>query len=258
MRSRDILLKLVLPAAIFLLLVFFARTAFFASIQQGILFGVRPFLRGVSYAQHFTGGERLSEEEGLSLIQENQRLKAENVELGGLRTENQALKQSLAFKEATKLPLKGARVLFYGQESGKEFLLIDQGKADGIANGNLVIDQNNFFVGRVEDVSDHSARVAIASNSGEVFEGEVQPLGVRTLARGIGARTFTLELLPVTAAIEKGSYAAVLKVGGEIHPLLFGQIVTARADGSSAFQEVHAILLAYPELLREVSVITLR
>ena len=216
----------------------------------------------------------------ISLREENERLKANLFELEQLRVENATLKKALSFKETSKLSLKGAKVIFYSQESGKEFLIIDQGKETGIKAGDLVIDAEQAFIGTVKEAGDGFSKVGVAANPGETFEIEVESLPgsslrqlrsypaesgiaeellpglkIRALAKGLGARAFSIELLPLDIVLRKGDFAGLVN---KDKFLLLAEIYGEKITSGSVFKEARALLIARPELARQVFIINSR
>lgn len=192
-------------------------------------------------------------QEEISLREENGRLKAQVFELEQLKLENTALKKVLSFKEASGLSLKGAKVVFYSQESGKEFLLIDQGREAGVKTGDLVIDAEQIFIGTVKEAGDGFSKVGVATNPGETFEVEATSLKIRALAKGLGARAFSIELLPLDTKLDKGDLVGLIN---RDKFLLLAEISGEKVVGGSVFKEARALLVARPELAREVFIIS--
>lgn len=190
-----------------------------------------------------------------TMAAENQKLKAENAELEALRSSNTAFKKALGFEEEGGRRLLLAAVSYYGAEAGKEFLVVNRGKEAGISTGVVAVDENGLFVGVVRDVGERFSKIEIASNPGEAFEVEVLPLKIKALARGIGNHTIALELLPIDAPVQSGDYVFLLGIGNEggaRYHIPLGEVLSVKKNGSSAFKDGGASLLAKPETLREV------
>ncbi len=184
--------------------------------------------------------------------QQDKRMAAEAA-LQELTRENEQLRTALGFKERNKIPLMGAQVRSYGYEFGKEFLLIDKGTRDHVAKGDAVVDANGLLLGMIGSVEDEFAKVSIASNAEEVFDAELLPAGVKTFAKGLGSRAFSLELLPQNAVIRNGDY---VMAKGFRTSFLLGQVARVETNGGGAFKEVHAVLVSHPELSEEVFILS--
>lgn len=221
----------------------------FLGIKSFVFRLMKPFLETVRWVNEFGGP---SQEEFKTLAR-NQQQKALIFELEQLKLENAVLKKALFFKEENKLSLKGARVIFYSQELGKEFLLVDQGKEAGVKVGDLVVDAEQVFAGVIKETSDDFAKVGVASNPGETFEVEITSLRVKAVAKGLGARAFTIDLLPLDTPLHKGDFVGLLNKGKF---LLLAEITGEKGVSGSAFKEAQAVYLARPELAREVFILS--
>lgn len=251
--SRNPVPKIIFAAILLGLLIFFSRTDFFAGTFGKATLALKPIAEAASRLRLGLSGDS-------ELAGENQRLIAENFELEALREENRSFRKALDFKEEKKIPLRGARVMYYGQEVGREFIIADQGLGAGIKKGDLAVDGNGFFVGIVESSREDTSRVDIGSNPGRTFEIDIIPSGTHALAKGIGGRAFSIELLPVDAAIAKGDFISLFGIGrsGARFSAALGEIANIKKGGGSAFNEARAIILARPEALREVYIIESR
>lgn len=189
--------------------------------------------------------------------EENLREMAEKFEVETLRQENARLRQALSLRTTFELPLRGADVISYFQEFGKEFLLIGGGNEAGLREGDVVLDQHGFVVGFVHEVRDAFAKVSIASNAGTTHEAEIIPGSTRVLAKSIGARTFLLELLPADAAVHTGDFVGVVQsVAGVRRIFLLAELRKSTERPGNIFKEAHAVLVARPETLATVFVIS--
>lgn len=187
-------------------------------------------------------------------------------EVEKLREANQALRKLLNFKEESDFSIKGARVLLYFKELGGEALMIDRGRDLDIEKGDLVIDENRLLVGVVAEVYDNISKIYIASNTGTAFEVLVLPLGASSLARGLGARAFSLDLIPADVPLRRGDLVSLLGIENEIREesgakgssrfsFLLGSVVGGESSPDAVFKEVKAVLLSRPEKLEEVFVV---
>ncbi|MBI3420702.1 MAG: rod shape-determining protein MreC [Candidatus Sungbacteria bacterium] len=188
-----------------------------------------------------------------AMRQENERLSILVAQLQSMRRENEDLRAALDFKKRHSVGLQGADVLGRGNESGSEFLLIGQGQGAEVDKGALVVDAAGGLVGRVHESDSEFAKVIVASSPGQTFEASVIPIGIKTLARGIGGRTFSLELIPAHVSLRRGDFVTIQTDARET-PILLATVIATSTGGTSAFQEVKAILIARPELLDAVFV----
>jgi len=182
-----------------------------------------------------------------------EKLAAAAASLEELTHENDRLRAALSFRDRNKVSLRGVHVLYYGRELGKEYMMIDRGDNDNIAKGSVVIDADGVLVGTVDDVQDAFAKVGIASNAEQVFDAELLPSGVKAFAKGLGARGFSLELLPQDAVIRMGDF---VMMKGSAATYLLGEVVRVETSGTGAFKEVRAVLLSHPDQEEEVFVVS--
>ncbi|QQG45149.1 MAG: rod shape-determining protein MreC [Candidatus Sungiibacteriota bacterium] len=250
MMRRGQIIKVVAAVILLGLLIFFSNAGFAKSIRMGIVLIFRPLMK-ISQAVRGTS-LKLSDKEVLDLVKENQRLKASLFDAEKLKLENESLKKALGFKETVAPRLRGARVLLHARELGKELLVVDHGENSGIKKGMLVTDSNRMLVGRVFEAGPNIAKISVASNPEEAFEADIIPLRVRTLIKGIGGKTFSLELISADAALRQGDF---VMLSGKM-PLLAGEITSIGQTSGSAFKEVRASLLSRPETLQEVFIIS--
>jgi len=197
-------------------------------------------------------------EEARRLTEENQRLTAENFDRLTLAREIDSLEAALAFRDATHQKLVGARVLAYTDELGRESLLVDQGSNAGVKKGDIVVDAHKMLVGEVDDAGDDSSGVAIASNAGVTFPAMLLPGGGNILARGMGARTLSMELIPRNTPIRRGDFVARAApgAGGRERSIAAGTIIGEVSGAAGGFVAAHASLLARPETLDYVFIIS--
>ena len=245
--------KVAIPSIIFLSVVFLRDTAPFGHLRYGIMSGASWMIEGMTALagrREETEAEKETDLEELARALMLERLKTEE-----LRQKSERLERALGLKEERGLQAVSARVFFYTRELGREFLIIDGGRSNGIETGGVVLDADGSVVGVVQETGLNFAKVSIASNTGSVYEVRLSPLNVKSFAKGIGGRTFMLEHIPQDVPAQQGDFmfAAIKGTPGFSYPL--GQITRIVTNEAGAFQEVGGTLLARPELIREVFVI---
>lgn len=237
-------------------LIFFNRSTSVAFLRSGIILILGPVFQ-VSHAlgRHIDFSARQSGSDEVSRLQEeNQRLREIEREYRMLLDEHALLQKIVGLKEKQHVPLQGARVLLHGNEFGKEFLMLDEGAAKKIRQGDLAIDAHGALVGVVRETGEQFAKVSLASNRGEAFEVAVAPLNVKALAKGIGNRTFSLELIPDETLVRPGDFALMPGRLGNTSAVV-GEISRVTSSGVGAFQNVWATLIARPETLENVFIV---
>lgn len=240
-QSRTIL-KFIIPLLILGALIFFSGTApvnFLKNLAWRILKPVAGLVMNTS--------DRISGGAG----EENGRLAAALFEIEELRLRMAELEKALAFKEAERLPLSGARVILYVNELGREYLIVDRGRKEGVSEGSLVLGPDQTVLGRIRKVEDSFSKVSLASNPGETFEAEILPLRIPALAKGLGARTFSLELIPQDAPLKRGDLVALS--GGRT--FLLGEVSREESSATAAFKEAGAVFMVNPKLFKDVFIL---
>lgn len=260
MRNVNIVIKIIIVAVLLGGLIFSSGMWPISFLREKVVRSLVPLMKVTLILGDLTGAgdqfaaERIGKTESLTF------------EVEKLREANRALRKLFNFKEESLFSIRGARVLLYFKELGGEALMIDQGRNLGIEKGDFVIDENRLLVGVVAEVGDSVSKISIASNTGVALEVLVLPLGVSSLARGVGARTLSLDLIPVDVPLRRGDLVVLLgianKTVGEYgaqsysrFSFLLGSVVNNESSPGAVFREVKAVLLSRPEKLEEVFVV---
>jgi len=238
--------KIVIALVVLGLFIFFSDVSGIRSIRDRIIKMMSPVML-VSVGS-------FSDEEERLLQKDRQRLRALQLELGALEKENEEFREAFAMSpRVAPERLRGAGVVRYGNEFGKEFLILNRGREHGFSEGDIVLSAEQLFLGSIQEIGEKTAIVSIASNPGETFDVELLPLGTQALAKGLGARTFSLELVSVDVPLLIGDLVALPRRG--VGPFLVGEVVRSEEGRSVVFQEVRATLSAHPERIEKVFVI---
>lgn len=247
-----------MPTLIFIvtligLLTFFSDVGPVAALRDRVIKMVKPIFSVGMNMRNFAFFVLGKSDEGTTLTEEGTAFQAIRFQMETMSAENERLKDALEFKKEKDATFKGARVLVYVREFGHESLLIDQGKDAGLREGDIVVDARGVVVGTVREALENSAQVMGAASPGETYDVEIGSLPTHALAKGIGARTFSLELVPADAPLKRGDFVALSGTHFS-RPILMGQIASLHLGVSVAFQEAYAVSLSRLELLKEVFV----
>ena len=172
-----------------------------------------------------------------------------------LAEENSRLRRALDFMLVQRQKSIAAPVIFFARDFGGESLTIGRGLRDGVHEGDYAISSDGTLVGRVRGADDATAKIAIAANSGEAYDAQLLPLGTAVLAKGMGAGTFSLELVPSNVPIRTGDFVALAPNRGLRGPLL-GEVVRVRASAGAALQDILVAMSADAQTLSEVFIIS--
>lgn len=147
-----------------ILLLFFFRGAL-NHIIDGVGYLFFPIQKTIYNTGNYFKETSYAVEEYKHILEENKRLKNENVKLamvmefnGTLAEENERLKTLLQMKEESKEDLRVARVNFRSPGNLYERFYIDLGKKDGIERNMIVLSGRNL-IGRISKVYDDYALV---------------------------------------------------------------------------------------------------
>ncbi len=237
-------------------LIFFSRHAPISFLRSSIVLIFRPVFQISRVLGRAVGLSALQPAaDDLSRLQEeNRRLREIEQEYRMLLEKNAGLQKIVGLKEKQRVPIQGAHVLLHGNEFGKEFLMLDEGTTKNIRQGNLVIDAYGVLVGVVRETGEQFAKISVISNQGEVFEVMATAQNVKALAKGIGNRAFSIELIPNETPTHAGDFVLIPGRLGDTD-VLVGEVTRVTSNGVGAFQNVWATLIARPETLDEVFVI---
>lgn len=246
MFRRTALLKIIFSALLFGVLIFYSGSRPVAKVGEISFFLLKPLIYAASAGKNILG---LSEQE----IFPEGVVNAFRFELEKLKEENEFLRKALHFKDSTGVTLRGAEVLLYSVDIGKEYMIVNQGKESGIKEGDLAVDELGVLLGRIFEAGADFSKISLASNAGEVFEAEILPQGTITVAKGLGGRAFALELVRTDEPVRPGDFVVLRHAG--FPELLLGQVARVDKGGAAAFKGVGAVSLSHPEKFGKVFIL---
>lgn len=131
----------------------------------------------------------------LRALDENQRLRAENIALAGevarsreARAENTRLQAMLELRDTTRFEVEPARIISKELSGQQNLFTISAGSRDSVETGMPVIDERGAVLGRVALVSSAHARVTPYLNADFRVAGKVQSLDAEGIVRWTGGR----------------------------------------------------------------------
>lgn len=155
-------------------------------------------------------------------FEENRKLKAENDALRhwqsvavALKSENESLRQLANYQPVEEVSYISARVLSSSAGDFVQSLMIDAGKQDGILNLQPVVDTHGL-VGRVVELSSHSARVLLLSDVASRVPVVTGDSRQRALLTGTGNELLRLNYVDADAHIKLGELVTTTAEGGLI------------------------------------------
>ncbi len=186
------------------------------------------------------------------LIEQNSRLRAENLKLSSrlrslesLKYENEELQRLLKSARSLEYDFILARLLAVSMNRIQQRIIIDKGSRDGVETGVALLDGLGLM-GEVTRAYPYHSEAILISDASEAVPVRVARNGLRSIASGTGVNSrLKLLYLPVTADIREGDVLVTSGLGGRYPPDLPVATVSRIASSSnSPFAEVEATPLA--------------
>lgn len=193
-------------------------------------------------------GEKVSSSFGAlfeieSLKKRNQELEKINLKLQHqviafreVAGENEALREALNLGLEKDFTLSLAKVISRATEG--DFILINQGKEDGVLQGMPVITSERILLGKVGEVFDDFSEVILISNGNATFDIEVlmENEKVLGLAEGKGGFRVRFQFIPKEAQIKEGNVVVSSRLGGDFpQGLLVGIVSSFKRNDAEPF-----------------------
>jgi len=193
-------------------------------------------------------GERVSDfletiSEIKNLKKENEEIKLKNQELIAqiallkeLEKENEILREALAIGLEKEFKLLLAEVI--SKDISQDFILINKGSKEGIAEGLPVITQQKVLLGKIKEVYENFSKVMPISNNQSSFSAKIPEREIQGLVKGKGNFKVLLDLIPRDKEIFPGDIVVSSVLGGIYPPgLLVGQIKEVKKSDIEPFQK---------------------
>jgi rod shape-determining protein MreC len=156
---------------------------------------------------------------------ENSRLRTERLltqarlqRYAALEAENARLRAMLEAREQVRDRVRVAEIMSVSANPFRHSLVIDKGSADGVFNGQAIVDADGV-VGQVIEAGVMSSQCLLISDPGHDLPVEINRNGLRTIARGTGEyNRLDLPFLPNNADIEPGDLLVTSGLGGAFPP----------------------------------------
>ena len=180
----------------------------------------------------------------IRLRQQNEALRRQLAEAQALTRENDSLRRALNFERTYGHAMVTAQVIARSPEPLARGLTLDRGSADGIHPG-MVVASPAGLVGRVIDVSAHSARVMTLADPLSRVNAYGAHSGLEGTVSG-GGDTLQMDLpARANAVLAKGEWVLTSGVGGTYpRGLVVGQVTDFSHQDTAPVEEAQ---LAWPE-----------
>jgi len=185
-----------------------------APVETALQAGARPvvdfFAGAASYGRLKSENARLHDEVT--------RLQAEAATSARLEKEVAALSALDHLRYVGSIPSVAAEVVAPGSSNFQLTVLINRGRANGVATGMPVV-AGSGLVGRVVAVSSHEATVLLITDPSSAVGVRIGSSGVLGVAAGNGAgRLLSVEYVEPTARLARGATAVTALVKGGTYP----------------------------------------
>ncbi len=187
-------------------------------------------------------------------------LREENAELSRAETENVTLRTQLKYAEAnSQFNLVPATVVGKDLHGLDDYVEIDRGSLDGVQLQMTVISPDGYLVGRIQNLSEHRARVLIITNPSSsvaamVTSSEGQ---AEDVVDGRIHGKLLMSNIPQTAKVKVGLDVLTSGLGGNFPKgIKIGQLATLRNADVQLFQQAEVAPYCDFGRLAAVEVIT--
>ncbi len=224
-----------------------------APVESALRGATRPladFVNNLTDVNRLSGNNR-------ALRDENERLKAENARLTEAERQLRQLQQLVGIRQGSANDVfVGAHVFARDPTNLREMLAIDRGKADGLAEGMVVLTAQGSMIGSLSKVLEHSSWVTLVSDQTSAVSAIVQGSRVQGVVAGSADGTLTMEFVQETADVKVGDLVVTSGIGGR-HPPgeLVGQVAKVGGSPQDLFKSVQVKSLADLSRLEDVLVL---
>jgi len=156
-----------------------------------------------------------------------------------LAEENTTLKGQLAFKERTTHTFISGRVIGASPDPGRNMLLVDRGRADGVLAGSAVVAGDGIYVGKVQAVQENSSTILLPNdNRSKVIAAFLSDAAkTRGIVEGQFQLGLQLSFVPTNVTILKDTVVVTSGRERGIPPgLVIGSVAEGRTQSTDLFQ----------------------
>jgi rod shape-determining protein MreC len=179
------------------------------------------------------------------LVKQRNQLLAQVADLQSAERENQAIKKQFHLHKSSDKTIKVAHSAGLSQQGNVSYLLIDQGRDQGVQVGQIVL-SDGVLVGRIQQVDQHTSLVQLPISLGSTV-----PVVIRhgqAVIKGVVEGSFNLtarltQVLP-TDTLEPNEVIETSADGGVYPPgIVVGQVGAVTKKDSQVFQSASVNLL---------------
>lgn len=238
-------LRIVGVLLICVVIIFLNPKKLFQPVQRAALYVGYPFQKTfyfisekVNGSLEFIGSISELKKENEHLIKENNTLIGEVTSLLDQEKENVLLREQLGLVPRDKFKLEASFVIGQNPQKLGSWILIDKGSSSGIKSGMAVIAYEGILVGKVEEVSSHSAKVVLLSDSESAVNAVDLETGTKGIVRGEYSLGIVMDMISQSDLVNAGDMIVTSGLGSEIpRGLLVGRVKEIKASRDELFQQ---------------------
>jgi len=242
-KSKSVFFVVIILLALFL--IFLNSKNFLDILRSDLCYFVSPvqkIFRGTSSKIedlfHLFGTIKDLNRENEILKKENKKLVAEIVELRELSWENKLLREQLDLSSRKDLKLILSFIIGKGFPELGQYLIIDKGEQDGVKKNQAVVASKNILVGRIIEVSSHTSKVILITNTNSSVSTIIQETRVSGIVKGKQGLGLIMEMIPRDEEIKLNETVITSGLEGFFPKgLLIGRIKKIISSPSGIFQK---------------------
>lgn len=247
---------------VILLLIFFNWQGWLGAPKNIVYRALSPFLKASQWVGNKTNNTlsffviiKDLAKENYSLRLKNQFLLQENSAWREAARENELLRQRLELGEPAKNKVIFAQVIGYNPQI-YQYLLIDKGKADGLAVNQAVVNASNFLIGKVAETDLRWAKILLITDGNSSVNALTQETRANGMVKGVHGLGIIMEMIPAAKEIRSGEMVLTSGLDAAIPKgLIIGQVSEIIFKETEIFQKASLRPAADFEKLEEVFVI---
>ncbi len=175
--------------------------------------------------------------ENKELNEKVNKLTFENSKLERLEKENKDLRTQLVLFKKEEFNLVTADVIGQDPNNLIQFININKGSADSIKENQPAIIANNFLIGKVSEVSSHSAKVILITDARSKINAQIQGADANGIIKGEHNLGLIMDMIPQDKIIKRGDKVITSGVGGDMPVGLYiGEVEEVKTTDNELFQ----------------------
>ena len=195
-------------------------------------------------------------EENQVLQQRVQKLESDAALLQDVKKENEELRTLLDIAPRDTYTLIGAETILRDSLGGNQWIMIDKGRADGVAENMTVIVNDGVYVGRVSSVDEHTAQVQLLTHPEHVVNVTGIQGGAEAIMRGNHGLSAVVEDIKKDIRVEDGESFITSQIGNKTtRGFLVGTIHNVATSPDALFQTGNIVPAAALDRLHIVFIV---